>query len=286
MESYGEFQGRPLRATGPLGNTGPAARAALLGACGAVLDHAGNLVIADGGDNQVRVVAGTTGAFYGQAMKAGNIYRIAGLRGSGFGGDGGPAIDAKLSAPSGVTVDSAGNVVIGDSGNNRVRVIAASTGTFYAQAMTAGNIYTVAGDGISGWNGDGGPAASAELGSPRGVAVDQAGNLLIADDFNLRVRVVAGKSGTFYGQPMTAGHIYTVAGDGRGGFSGDGGPAIHAGLTPLIPAVDAAGNILVTTVTGQVRAIAASTGAFYGQAMTAGNIYTIADSGAVAGRSG
>ena len=76
-------------ATGPLGNTGPAARAALLGACGAVLDHAGNLVIADGGDNQVRVVAGTTGAFYGQAMKAGNIYRIAGLRRSGFGGDGG-----------------------------------------------------------------------------------------------------------------------------------------------------------------------------------------------------
>ena len=113
-------------------------------------------------------MAGTTGTFYGQAMKAGSIYRIAGLSRSGFGGDGGPAIDAKLSAPSGVTVDSAGNVVIGDSGNNRIRVIAASTGTFYGQAMTAGNIYTIAGNGNDGFGGDGGPAASAELGSPGG----------------------------------------------------------------------------------------------------------------------
>jgi hypothetical protein len=268
-------------ATGPLGNTGPAARAGLLGACGAVLDHAGNLVIADGGDNQVRVVAGTTGAFYGQAMKAGNIYRIAGLRGSGFGGDGGPAIDAKLSAPSGVTVDSAGNVVIGDSGNNRIRVIAASTGTFYAQAMTAGNIYTVAGDGISGWNGDGGPAASAELGSPRGVAVDQAGNLLIADDFNLRVRVVAGKTGTFYGQPMTAGHIYTVAGDGSRGFSGDGGPATDAELNaPTTVSADAAGNLVISDQSNsRVRVVATSTGTFYGQAMMAGDIYSVAGNG-------
>ncbi len=274
-------------APGPLGNTGPAARAALLGACGVVLDHSGNLVIADGDHNQVRVVAETTGTFYGQAMKAGNIYRIAGLSRSGFGGDGGPAIDAKLSAPSGVTVDSAGNLVIGDSGNNRIRVIAASTGTFYGQAMAAGNIYTVAGNGISGWNGDGVPAASAELGSPRGVAVDQAGNLLIADDFNLRVRVVAGKTGTFYGQPMTAGNIYTVAGDGSRGFSGDGGPATDAELNaPTTVAPDAAGNLVISDQSNsRVRVVATSTGTFYGQAMMAGDIYSVAGNGA-AGFSG
>ena len=151
-----------------LGNMGLATRAALLGACGVALDHSGNLVIADSGHSQVRVVAATTGTFYGQAMKAGSIYRIAGSGGGGYGGDGGPAIHAKLSAPFGVTLDSAGNVVIADSGNNRVRVVAASTGTFYGQPMTAGDIYTVAGDGTAGYSGDSGPATSAELSPPRG----------------------------------------------------------------------------------------------------------------------
>ncbi len=72
-------------------------------------------------------------------------------------------------------MDAAGNLVIADTGNNRVRVVAASTGTFYGQAMTAGDIYTVAGNGTSGFSGDGGPATSAELTSPPGVAVDAAG---------------------------------------------------------------------------------------------------------------
>ncbi len=268
-------------ASGPLGNTGPAARAALVGACAVALDHSGNLVIADGGDDQVRVVAATAGTFYGQAMKAGNIYRIAGLARSGFGGDGGPAIDAKLSAPSGVTVDSAGNVVISDSGNSRIRVIASTTGTFYGQAMTAGDIYTVAGDGTSGFSGDGGPATSAELSSPRGVAVDQAGNLLIADWFNSRVRVVAEKTGTFYGQAMTAGHIYTIAGNGGRGYSGDGGPATGAELyEPMTVTPDAAGNLVIADGgNNRVRVVAATTGTFYGQAMTAGDIYTVAGDG-------
>ena len=127
-------------------------------------------------------------------------------------------------------MDGAGNLLIADTGNNRVRVVAASTGTFYGQAMTAGDIYTVAGDGTGGFSGDGGPATSAELDYPAGVAVDGAGNLVIADTGNNRVRVVAASTGTFYGQAMTAGDIYTVAGDGTGGFSGDGGPATSAEL--------------------------------------------------------
>ena len=77
-----------------------------------------------------------------------------------------------------------GNLLIADTDNNRIRVVAASTGTFYGQAMTAGDIYTVAGDGTSGFSGDGGPATAAELNRPAGVAVDAAGNLLIADTDN------------------------------------------------------------------------------------------------------
>ena len=108
--------------------------------------------------------------------------------------------------------------------------MAASTGTFYGQAMTAGDIYTVAGNGTPGFSGDGGPATKAELNSPRGVAADAAGNLVIADTSNHRIRVVAASTGTFYGQAMTAGDIYTVAGNGTTGFSGDGGPATNAEL--------------------------------------------------------
>jgi DNA-binding beta-propeller fold protein YncE len=124
-------------------------------------------------------------------------------------------------------------------------VVAARTGTFYGKAMTAGHIYTVAGDGTAGFSGDGGPATSAELNFPAGTAVDAAGNLLIADAFNGRLRVVAARTGTFYGKAMTAGHIYTVAGDGTAGFSGDGGPATSAELGPFGVAVDAAGNLLI-----------------------------------------
>ena len=121
---------------------------------------------------------------------------------------------------------------------------AASTGTFYGQAMTADHIYTVAGNGKAGFSGDGGPATAAEL---RGasVAVDHHGNLVIDDGGNNRIRVVAASTGTFYGQAMTADHIYTVAGNGKAGFSGDGGPATAAGLSPSAVTVDAPGNLVI-----------------------------------------
>jgi hypothetical protein len=92
--------------------------------------------------------------------------------------------------PSGVAVDGAGNLLIADTYNYRVRVVAASTGTFYGQNMTAGDTYTVAGDGLSGLAGDGGPATAAELDGPGAVAVTAAGNLLVADTYNNRVRAV------------------------------------------------------------------------------------------------
>ncbi len=100
-----------------------------------------------------------------------------------------------------MTVDGAGNMIIADSFNNRIRVVAAKTGTFYGQAMTAGDIYTVAGTGSPGFSGDGGPATAAELQLPNTATVDGAGNLVIADFYNNRIRVVAATSGPSTARP-------------------------------------------------------------------------------------
>jgi hypothetical protein len=130
-----------------------------------------------------------------------NIYTVAGTGSVGFAGDGGPATSAEFNRPRGVAVDSAGNIAIADTnfgttqfdmGNNRVRVVAASTGTFYGVPMTAGDIYTVAGNGTPGFSGDGHAAARAELDEPFGVGTDAAGNLLIAGLSDGRVRQVSG----------------------------------------------------------------------------------------------
>ncbi len=263
------------------GDSGPATKAGLCEPEGTSVDTAGNLLIADTSDQRIRVVAASTGTFYGQAMTAGNIYTVAGDGSTGFSGDGGPATSAELSAPTGVAVDAARNVLIADSNNQRIRVVAATTGTFYGQAMTAGNIYTVAGDGSTGFSGDGGPATSAALNIPSDVTVDAAGNILIADSHNQRIRVVAATTGTFYGQAMAIGQIYTIAGDGKQRFSGDGAPATGAGLSlPSGVTVDAAGNVVIAdSGHNRIRVVAEASGTFYGETMTAGNIYTVAGNG-------
>ena len=263
------------------GDGGLATGAELNGPRRVTVDGAGNLVITDRGNNRVRVVAAGTGTFYGQAMTAGDIYTVAGTGAYGFSGDGGPATAAELASPDQTAVDGAGNLVIADWGNSRVRVVAAGTGTFYGQAMTAGDIYTVAGNGQVGYGSDGGLAASAKLDGPQDVAVDGAGNLVIADSGNDRVRVVAARTATFYGRAMTVRHIYTVAGNGTFGFSGDGGPGTAAGLKiPQDVVVDGAGNLVITdSGNNRVRVVAAGAGTFYGQAMTAGDIYTVAGNG-------
>jgi hypothetical protein len=308
--------------TAPVPNGFPAAGAGLSWTCGLAVDHAGNLLIADGGyfddgnptggDNQIRVVPPRSGTFYGQAMTAGNIYAIAGNGTQGYSGDGGPATAAELSGPAGIAVDPAGNVVFADAGNDRVRVIAASTGTFYGQQMTAGDIYTVAGTGTFGSSGDGGPASAAELAiTPVGdgkidlsepwpvLRIDHAGNIVLGDSYNCRIRVIAASTGSFYEQQMTTGDIYTIAGQGSGahgcGYSGDGGPALSAliGVVTGV-AIDGAGNVVFSDMGSnfyvgnegpRVRIVAARTGRFYGIAMRAGDVYTVAGDGEL-GRAG
>ena len=261
-----------------LGDGGPATKAELGSPAGLTLDSSGNLVIADAALSRIRVVAATSGTFYGKAMTAGDIYTIAGTGFHGFTGDGGPATAARIYEPAAVAFDASGNLLL--ASGPRVRVIAASTGTFYGQAMTAGDIYTIAGHGVANPLGDGGPALAAGL-LPVGIATDQAGNVVIADGFHHRVRVIAAVTGTFYGQAMTAGDIHTIAGDGERGFSGDGGPGTMARLsTPQAVHVDAAGNVLIAdALNNRIRAVAATPGTYYGIPMRVGRIYTVAGNG-------
>jgi len=192
------------------GNGIPAADATFGEVCSAVVDPHGNLVVVDTSGGTVEVVAATTGTFYQQHMTAGDIYGV----GNSF----------AIQLTGGLSVDRHGNLAITNGGNNTIVVMAEANGTFYGQNMTAGGVYPVAGDGRSGYSGDGGPALGAKLDDPSGVTADSAGNLVFADSENNRVRVVANKTGTFYGKKMTEGFIYTVAGNGTAGYAGDGGP--------------------------------------------------------------
>jgi hypothetical protein len=136
------------------------------------------------------VLPATSGTFYGQAMTAGHIYTIAGTGKRGTTGDGGLATQAEVGEPAGLTLDAAGNLLIATRNSGRTRVVAATTGTFYGQAMTARHIYNIAGGGTGGL-GDGGPATSGTLLQPGAVLVDTAGNVLICDTGDKRIRKVA-----------------------------------------------------------------------------------------------
>ena len=289
----GRFYGRAMTAghvytvagngLGFSGNGGPPLRAEFADPSGVCTDKAGDLAFTTVGNQAetVNVVMAASGDFFGIHMRAGDLYTVAGNGSTGYAGDGGPARKAELwmsGAPE-VAFDASGNLVVADANNFRVRLVAVRSGRFYGRSMTAGDIYTIAGTGRPGFSGDGGPAARAHLADPHAVSADHHGNVLIADGVNWRVRVIAARTGTFYGQAMTAGDIYTVAGDGSSGYSGDGGPAREAGMAPQAVAVDGAGNLIVPDGNERVRVVAVTTGTFYGQAMTAGDIYTIAGNG-------
>ena len=176
------------------GDGGPATAARFNDSSAVAVDSDENLYIADTFNQRIRKVSG------------GLIMTVAGSGTLGYSGDNGPAVNAQLNVPLGVAVDSDGNLYIADSDNNCVR------------RVSNGVITTVAGNGMAGFSGDGGPAVQARLNYPLGVAVDSVGNLYVADASNNRVRRVSN------------GIITTIAGTGARGFSGDGGPATAAQL--------------------------------------------------------
>ncbi|HXP83898.1 MAG TPA: hypothetical protein VN841_04225 [Bryobacteraceae bacterium] len=248
-----------LAGTGLAGYTGDgttAATAQLNGPGGVAVDAAGNVYIADTGNTVIRMVSG------------GNISTVAGnyTLGPGYSGDGTAPTNAQLAFPTGVAVDSSGNLYIADQGNNVIRVVSSGMiltvggGNFKLNhpasvaVDAAGNLFiadtdnsriveysvkgvwsVVAGNGNPGFSGDQGPATKAELSLPRSVAVDALGQLYICDTLNSRVRLVS-----------PAGIITTINGNGSAGYSGDGGDALAASLNlPRGIALDPAGNVYI-----------------------------------------
>lgn len=206
------FAGNGL--SGDSGDGSAAVGARLFFPSAVAADAQGNVYIADTNNNRVRKVT-----------PAGMILLFAGNGLLGSSGDGGQAANATMNQPQGVTVDAAGNVYISDSGNNRIRRVAPN-----------GIITTYAGTGVQNFSGDGGLATQAELSAPMQITLDSAGNLYIADNGNLRVRKVTASTGV----------ISTIAGDGRVGNEGDGGPATAAQfLYPTGVAVDRNGVVYI-----------------------------------------
>lgn len=209
------------------GDGGPATRARLRTPFGVSVAPDGSVYITDTDNHRIRRVDPATGV----------IETVAGDGTAGFGGDGGPATSASLWRPHRVVVDADGTLYIGDSFNHRIRRVDAPTGV----------ITTVAGTGLMGGSGDGGPAAAASLTYSGGLLLDGRGGLLYTDQATHRIRRI----------DLETGLIRTVAGTGRWEFGGDGGPALEASLhLPGTMALDPEGALLVVDKwNGRVRRI-------------------------------
>ena len=226
--------------TGYSGDGGLAVNASLSAETGLALDPSGNLYIADAHNMCVRMVTPN-----------GIISTVAGTGIQGFSGDGGPATSATLNVPASVMF-SDGNLYIADSSNQRIRKVSSN-----------GTITTIAGNGgTGGYSGDGGPATSAALNFPLGMAMDGLGNLYFADGENHRVRRID-----------PTGVITTVAGNGTEGFAGDQGPAVSASLnTPEDVAIDVANNLLIADYeNNRIRKVVISSGVISTVAGITGN---------------
>ena len=207
--------------TGYSGDGGPATQASFNVITGIALDASGNLYATDSWNNCVRKIS-----------TSGIISTIAGNGQSGYSGDGGPANMALLASPEDVAVDKIGNIFI-STGDRRIRKIALD-----------GTISTFAGVGTMGYSGNGGPAVNAEFNSPVSIALDDLGNMYVADCYNHVVRKI-----------NTSGVVSTIVGTGVGGYSGDGGLATAAQLyNPIAVALDAANNLYITAE-GRIRKV-------------------------------
>jgi uncharacterized protein (TIGR03437 family) len=218
------------------GDGGKATSASLYEPNGIAFDGAGNMYIADTGNNVVRKV-----------NTSGIITTVAGNNISAFAGDGGPAIDANLSEPTSVAFDAAGNMYIADSNNDCIRIVTPDQNINTFAGMCSYPLF----------QGDGGPATQAKLNKPYSVAVDAHGNVYISDTENERIRVVTPN-----------GIINTVAGTGTAGFKD--GPALQAEFSsPYGIALDASGSVyIVDRSNSRIRKL-----------LPSGNVVTIAGNG-------
>ncbi len=275
------------------GTGGPALKAAMNFPV-SVHFSGGDTYIIDTLGNRVQEVPGTAKSQWGISMTAGDVYTIAGsdTGASGDSPNGTPNGQSRLSQPTSVALDNAGDLYIADASNNRIVEIPAASGTQWGISMTADDLYTVAGNsaGAGGTGADGKAATSSDLGDPTSVYIggNAGGNLYIADSANDRIQMVSPTSQTLWGQPMTADDVYTVAGSaaGNAGDSGDGKSAASALL--LMPAdmcVSSAGDLYIAdSLNNRIQEVAKASGTEWGIPQTANDIYTIA--GSAAGNAG
>jgi NHL repeat len=207
---------------------------------------------------------------------------VAGTGTAGFNGDGLVATASELDQPTGLAVDAAGDLYIADTAGCRVRVLPAAGTTLFGQAVSAGHLFTVAGTGVCGSAGQGGPLRSAQLWDPVAVTVDGAGDLLVADSGDQSVLLAPATAGSYYGTAIGAGDIGVVAG-GTGGY----GPYLADGLAAAGPtaelndprglAIGPTGALFVSDgFMHVIRVVPATTGTLLGRTMQAGDLYTAA----------
>jgi sugar lactone lactonase YvrE len=227
------------------GDNGPAANATLNAPSGVALDGAGNLYIADTGNNVIREIAASTGI----------LTTVAGNSTLGNAGNGVAATSAELNQPQGVTVDASGNLYIADTSNHLIRRVDAVSGII---VTVAGNGTTNPATGDGSYSGDNGPAIQAGLDFPYAVAFDASGNMYIPDSKNNVVRKVAAANGVVTANSTIA----TFAGTGAPGFSGDGAAATAAQLwSPEGVVADPAGNLYIAdTQNAGIRKVSSATG--------------------------
>jgi sugar lactone lactonase YvrE len=225
------FSGDTTQYTIPGSTVVVATNAKVSGPTGIAVDSKGNVYFSDSGNNRIRRVSVTDSS----------ISTIAGDGTGAYYGDGAGAAYSEVNHPTSLIIDAQDNIYFADSLNHRVRKIAAADG----------KITTVAGIGYAGKNDNGGLAVNAELHYPSSVSVDSPGNLYIADQINNRVRMVT-----------TNGLIWTIAGSGRFGNTGDGGAALSASMYfPSGVQVDSAGKVyVIDNVNNRIRLLTPQAG--------------------------
>jgi hypothetical protein len=246
------------------------------------IDSHGNVIFSGGDYNhRVNMIPKTNGTYYGIPMTANNLYAVAGSASVGYHSDGDLAATANLQYNTTVDVDSQDNLFLNEFHNNCIDMVPVSSATYYGISMIANHIYTIAGDHVDRFAGDGGVATSASLFHPEGIHLDDNDNLFIADGYNHRIRMVPRANGANFGQSMSASYMYTVAGNGNAAYGGDGYLASYSSIyAPTHITTDADNNLYIAdTSNGRVRMIPRTSGSHFAQSMTANYIYTIAGHG-------
>lgn len=238
---------------------------------GLAVDTTGDVYIAEANDQRVQVLE-----------PSGAIANVAGTGVAGAGGNGGVAASAQLHEPTAVAVDRNGDLFIADTANCEVRVVAEADGQILGQPVERDHIYAVAGTGVCGTTGQGGPMGSAQLFDPVALAVDFAGDLLVADQGDQSVLLATQQGGTFYGTAVGAGDIGVVVGGtgSYGPYVADGLSATSAGAELNDPrgiTLGPTGSLVISDgFMHVVRIVPAQTGTQFGRPMTANDLYTVA----------